>query len=242
MQISQADDLKLLNLASLLEISPSPSTPRIPTMDQTQQPPAKQPPGPIITLSPNITIRPYTPTDAPSLAHHANNAAIWNNLRNRMPFPYTEAHSKTWIAHANTATIATGPFDPSTARATGPKIPAHYAIVLDGAAVGSIGLEFGDPDEVYARTAELGYWLGEAYWGRGVMGMVVPAFVRWAWETFGVLARLNAEVDEENAGSRRCLERAGFAVEGRRRKALVKNGELRDAVFMGMLRPGTEEA
>ena len=72
------------------------------------------------------------------------------------------------------------------------------------------------------------------------MGVVVPAFVEWTWETFGRLVRLNSEVWEKNVGSRRCLEKAGFVVEGRRNCGFLKHGRLQDAVLLGMLRPGMD--
>lgn len=70
------------------------------------------------------------------------------------------------------------------------------------------------------------------------MSKVVPAFVDWAFPTFGILVRLNGEVYERNVASRKVLEKAGFRVEGRREKLILKNGQLYDALFLGMLRPG----
>ncbi|EME88943.1 uncharacterized protein MYCFIDRAFT_127281, partial [Pseudocercospora fijiensis CIRAD86] len=101
--------------------------------------------------------------------------------------------------------------------------------------IGSVGLDFGD--DVYHRTAELGYWIGEEYWGKGIMSIVVPAFVRWAWKTFGILIRINAEANEGNLGSIRTLVKAGFAYEGKRINAIVKMGEVLSVVWYGALRP-----
>ena len=200
-------------------------------------------PTPILTFpTRNILVRPYSLShDAPSISAAANNLAIWNNLRNRIPYPYTEDHARSWMQHALSTTVATGPYDPATNRGTGPEMTTHFTIVVDGQAVGSVGLEFGDAAEVYCRTAELGYWLGEPYWGKGIMGLVVPAFVEWCWSNWGTLVRLNAEVDAVNAGSRRCLERAGLVVEGRREKAILKNSVLKDVFFMGMVRPDLKD-
>lgn len=200
-------------------------------------------PEPILNFpSNNITVRPYSlESDVRSISANANNLAVWNNLRNRIPYPYTEDHARTWMAHASSTTVATGPYDPATNRGTGPEMTTHFTIVVDGQAVGSIGLEFGDAAEIYCRTAELGYWLGEPYWGKGIMGLVVPAFVEWCWSNWATLVRLNAEVDAGNVGSRRCLERAGLVMEGRREKAILKSGVLKDVVFMGVVRPGLEE-
>lgn len=210
---------------------------------QQQEPPAPTPPTPILSLPPNVTIRPYHTSDAPSISRAGNSKAVWNNLRNRMPHPYLESNALQWISHCNDPTnaVATGPWDPRTGSGTEPKIPTHYTIAIADQAVGAIGLEFGDTADVYARCAELGYWLSQDYWGQGIMRAVVPAFVEWSWRTFGILVRLNAEVDTGNVGSMRCLERAGLKVEGRREKAVLKNGVLRDVVLMGMVRAEREE-
>ena len=135
-----------------------------------QTPPPLIPTEPIITLPNNIVIRPYKLTDVPSLSHHGSDKAIWDQLRNRMPHPYTEADAAFWITdNTNNPSkfVATGPWDPEKG-STGPKIPTSYVIEVDGRAVGSIGLMFGEPWDVYARTAEIGYWLGQAYWGKGI--------------------------------------------------------------------------
>lgn len=212
--------------------------------DENKAPTPSAPiPIPIIPLPNNISIRAYHPSDAPSISLSANNPAIKNNLRNRFPHPYLESDALTWISLANDPTnaIATGPLDTSststTTTGTGPKIPTHCTITVNSIAVGSIGLDFASPAEIYARSAELGYWLDETYWGKGIMGVVVPAFVEWAWRTFGVLERLNAEVESGNVRSRRILERAGFAVEGRRERAIWRGGEFRSVLLLGMLRP-----
>ena len=201
----------------------------------------------ILTLPNNITVRRYRLTDAESLATHGNNKRIWNNLRNRMPHPYTLADSQTWINTCSDTSnwVASGPYTPSPnggagGTASGEAVPTNYVICFNHEAVGSIGLTFNDPYDVYARSAEIGYWLGEAHWGRGVMSSVVPAFIAWGWKTFGRLVRMNGCVDPANGASRRCLEMAGFVIEGRRKLAFVKNGELRDELFLGMLRPGLD--
>lgn len=199
----------------------------------------------ILTLPNNITIRRYRPTDAPSLSHHANNKAIWNNLRNRIPHPYTEAAALDWITHCKDPTNwqKTGPWKPETG-SQGPAIPTAYTITIPSPATGvveacgSIGLEFNDPSEINCRTAELGYWLSEEHWGKGVMGIVVPAFVEWTWRTFGVLVRLDAEGNEGNVGSLKVLLKAGFEVEGKKRWAYLKNRSMGHVIVLGAVRPG----
>lgn len=201
----------------------------------------------IITLPNNITVRRYRVTDAEHLARHANNKAVWMNLRNRIPYPYTVADSETWISLNHNAEnwIASGPYTPSPdgapgGTATGEAVPVHYAVCVNDEAAGSIGFDFGDPNEIYARNAEIGYWLSEDQWGKGIMGRVAPAFVEWGWKTFERLVRINGLVYERNVASRRCLEKAGLVLEGRRKMGLVKNGVFGDEVIMGMLRPGMD--
>jgi len=201
----------------------------------------------IITLPNGISVRRYRLTDVESLAHHANNKRVWDNLRNRMPHPYTPSDSETWVKSNldSSKWVASGPYTPAPdgapgGSATGEALPTNYAVCVNDEAVGGIGLDFGDPMDIYARNAEVGYWLGEAHWGKGVMGLVVPAFVDWGWQTFGRLLRINAEPFERNPASRRCLEKAGLAIEGKRVMGCVKNGVFENALFLGMLRPGME--
>lgn len=197
----------------------------------------------ILSLPGNITLRPNQLGDIDSICHHASNKNIWNNLRNRMPHPYTPADATWWINHCQESInlVRTGPLDPKTNQGSGPAIVTHYGVCINDEVVGSIGLEFGDPVDVYFRTAELGYWLGEEHWGKGVMGKVAPAFMEWTWATFGVLIRVNGSVKEGNVASQRCLEKAGFVYEGRKRRAMVKNGVVLDEIMLGALRPGSEE-
>lgn len=209
--------------------------------DQTSSPKKSTSSDIILTLRDGITVRQYRHSDAASLAHHGNNKKIWNNLRNRMPHPYTEADSLTWITHCQNPAnhVRSGPWTLSSG-ATGPALPTNYTIALNDEAIGSIGLEFGSETDIYARCAEVGYWLSEEHWGKSIMSAVVPAFVDWTWTTFGRLVRMNGEVWEANGGSRMVLEKAGFVVEGRRKWGFMKNGVLGDALILGMLRPGME--
>lgn len=197
----------------------------------------------ILALANNITVRRHRTTDAPSMAKHANNKRIWDNLRNRMPHPYTEQDAQNWVNVCNTPDNqrASGPWTAEHG-AQGPPLPGNYAIVVAGEACGSIGLDWNDPSDVYFRNAEIGYWLGEEHWGKGVMGIVVPAFIDWAWRTFGFLIRINGETSTTNIGSRKCLEKAGLVVEGGRKMGSWKNGVAQDEILLGMLRPGTERA
>jgi RimJ/RimL family protein N-acetyltransferase len=157
------------------------------------------------------TIRDWKPGDEDSLVRHANNRRIWRNVRDAFPHPYTRLDAEKWIVTATSAVPVT-----------------NYAIEVDSEAVGGIGLVLGH--DVYRRSAEIGYWLSERYWGRGIMSEAVRAVSDYAFATFD-LSRLWAGVFEFNAASARVLEKAGYTFEARLRKGAVKEGEVIDELL-----------
>lgn len=192
--------------------------------------------GSVILQLPNgIAVREWRHTDAPSMGRHANSKRVWDGLRNRMPHPYTEADAEWWInfCHETSNHVRSGKWTPETG-SQGPPIPHGYAITVDDEAVGSVDLVF--KDDVYFRTAEIGYWLGDEHCGKGIMSKVVPPFVAWAWETFGILVRISAETYEWNAASGKVLQKAGFKYEGRRPDMVCKNGTIVAELMWGALR------
>lgn len=177
-------------------------------------------PAPILTLQ-NSIVRPYHPSDAASLAEAANSKAVAAFLRNSFPHPYTLADSESWIKMNQAAPIR------------------NWAIVSpSGTPVGSIGLVPGK--DVYAQTYELGYWLGEQSWGQKIMSEVVPALARWVFDGMGDekvhVERLWAGVFSENLASQKLLEKSGFVLEGRLRRAVLKDGVLMDEMVYSILR------
>jgi RimJ/RimL family protein N-acetyltransferase len=163
------------------------------------------------------TLRPWRVGDEASLIRHANNRRVWRNL-SRLPHPYTTADAHAWIARAS-------PQSPVT----------DLAITVDGEAVGGIGVELGR--DVFHRSAEIGYWLGEDYWGRGIATEAVRALTEYAFVTFD-LCRLHAGVFEWNPASMRVLEKAGYTLEARHRKNVTKDGETIDRLVYALVRPG----
>src|SRR5437764_2820360 len=140
------------------------------------------------------TLRPWRVGDETSLVRNANNRRVWHNL-SRLPHPYTRQDADAWIARAST------------------HVPVvDFAIVVDGDAVGGIGVELGR--DVFLRSAEVGYWLGEPYWGRGIATEALRAVTEYAFATFD-LCRLQAGVFEWNPASMRVLEKAGYTLEAR---------------------------
>jgi RimJ/RimL family protein N-acetyltransferase len=164
----------------------------------------------------NATLRAWRVGDEESLVRHANSRTIWRNLRDAFPHPYTLADASHWIEVANPTEKIT-----------------NFAIVVDGSAVGAIGFEL--KGDVFRRSAEIGYWLGEEYWGRGIVTEAVRAITDYAFATFD-LCRLSAGVFEWNPGSMRVLEKAGYELECRSRKSVTKDGQTIDELIYAIVR------
>ena len=161
-------------------------------------------------------IRDWRAADADAILPHADNPRVARNLRDLFPHPYRRRDAMRFIA----AALAQEP-------------RTHFAIEVDGGAAGGIGLRL--RDDIERRSAEVGFWLGEAHWGRGVMTEAVVAFSAWAFERFD-LARLDASVFEWNPASMRVLEKAGYEREGRLRRAFTKEGRTIDAFLFARVR------
>ncbi len=153
-----------------------------------------------------FALRPWRKGDEASLARHA-----------RFPHPYTRADAEDWIRRVESEG----------------EPPRCFAIVLDGQPVGGIG--FGPLEDVNRRTAEVGYWLGETYWGRGIATEALRLVSDYAFSSFE-LDRLQAGVFEWNAASCRVLEKAGYAFEVRIHKSIFKDGQLIDGFLYARLR------
>ncbi|KAK2072652.1 hypothetical protein P8C59_006991 [Phyllachora maydis] len=183
---------------------------------------------PILVLT-KSTIRPYRPSDAPAIPPEADNVNIARHMPETFPSPYTLEAASAWIRIATTPQPVPGP---------GPRL-THFAVCCGAGprdtVCGGIGLKpLGNG--LLAHTMELGYWLGEAHWGGGVMTEAVAAFARWAFAAVPGLRRLEAVVFEGNGASAAVLERAGFVLEGRRRRAGCKAGRVFDLLMYGLLR------
>jgi ribosomal-protein-alanine N-acetyltransferase len=161
-------------------------------------------------------LRPWRLSDKPSLLRHANNRNVWRNLAHRFPHPYTEADADTWLMKISP--------EPGQLR---------WAIEVNGEAVGGIGAERGEG--IFEKTGNFGYWLGESFWGRGIMTAAVRGMANYALEQLD-LARLESPVFEWNPASMRVLEKCGFQREGVRRKGIFKDGQIIDAVVYARVR------
>jgi RimJ/RimL family protein N-acetyltransferase len=175
--------------------------------------------GPDRTLltTASCEVRSWRTSDVPSLVGHANNRNIWINLRDRFPYPYTFQDGRTFIRNARA-------MEPQT----------FFAIAVDGAAVGGIGLVLqSDVDRV---SAEVGYWLGEPLWGRGITTDALRAITRYGIEQFG-LTRLFGLPFARNTASCRVLEKAGYVLEGRLRRSAIKDGVIVDQLQYAFVAP-----
>ena len=163
-------------------------------------------------------VRDWSPVDREALVRAADSRAIWRNLTHMFPHPYTPVDADAWFAYV-------AQMDE----------PTHWAIEIDGSAVGGIGLNIGEG--VFARSAELGYWLAESYWGRGIMSEAARAVVPYAMARFD-LCRLEAGVFAWNPASMRVLEHCGFVSEGISRASVVKDGEVIDRAIYALVNVG----
>ncbi len=162
-------------------------------------------------------LRPWRMEDAPSVAKHANNKKIADNLRNAYPFPYTLQDALCYISNF--------------AEQDGSYI--CRAIEVNGEAAGSIGVF--QKDDVYEKSAEMGYWLAEPYWGCGIMTECIRQISALAFKKLNIV-RIFAEPYAYNTGSRRALEKAGFTLEGVLKKSVYKNGKIYDSCIYAIVR------
>ena len=162
-------------------------------------------------------VRSWHPSDAESLQRHADHGHVARHLRDRFPHPYTMDHARgflDWVSH-----------QPS---------PSVWAIAVGDEAVGGIGIErHGDVERV---SAEIGYWLGEAHWGRGVVTEALVAVTEWVFEQYD-LTRLFAVPFADHVASIRVLEKAGYVREGVMRQSAIKDGVIRDQALYARYKP-----
>lgn len=156
-------------------------------------------------------VRDWARTDKAALLRIANNRKVWRNLTHRFPHPYTDADAEWWFSHLERM----------------PE-PTHWAIEVEGQAAGGIGVLVGEG--VFAKSGHFGYWLGEPFWGRGIMTEAVKLVAPYTMSRFG-LVRLEAPVFAWNPASMRVLEKCGFTPEGIATASVFKDGELVDQVL-----------
>lgn len=161
------------------------------------------------------TVRAWRTSDVPALVAHANNANIARQLRDRFPHPYTAADARRFID----GVIAVRPV-------------TTFAIEVDGEAVGGVG--FSPGSDVERFSAEIGYWLAERFWGRGIATEAVRLVSEYAFDKCNLL-RLFALPFADNVRSTRVLEKAGYTREAILRSSSVKGGVPRDQALYALI-------
>jgi RimJ/RimL family protein N-acetyltransferase len=156
--------------------------------------------------SEKIILRPLNDADSPALARLANNKKIWDNLRDRMPHPYTN-HNATFFINLAKEEI----------------LQVTFAIEYDGELCGVIGLVA--QQDVYKKTAEIGYWIGEPFWNKGIATTAVKLITDYGLNKLDYV-RIHTGVFEYNISSMKVLEKCGYKKEGVFEKAVLKNGQI----------------
>jgi RimJ/RimL family protein N-acetyltransferase len=157
-------------------------------------------------------LRRWRTDDLDRLVRYANNVNVWRNLRDRFPHPYTRAHGEEWLARQS--------------QAREPLM--NFVIDVDGECVGGIGFErFSDINRL---TAEIGYWVAEPFWGRGLASFALREATAYAFHHFD-FERVQASVFAWNAASVRVLEKCGYEFEARLRRSVIKDGQITDMLM-----------
>lgn len=164
----------------------------------------------------NFKIRPWEMSDIESLVKYANNWNVAKNMTDKFPYPYTENNGKAFIEFANK------------------DFPIHFfAIDIDGKAIGGIGIH--PQEDIHRNNAELGYWLAESFWGKGIISEAIKQMVDFAFNTYKI-NRVFAIPFGTNIASQKVLEKNNFILEGKFDKVLIKNGELLDELIYAIRR------
>jgi [ribosomal protein S5]-alanine N-acetyltransferase len=164
----------------------------------------------------DLRVRSWRKDDLDALVRYANNPKIAANLRDQFPHPYTRSAGAAYLAEMRAAAVETS-----------------FAMEYGGEAVGGIGFKLGT--DIARLSAEMGYWLGEPFWGHGLTARAALATSEWAFGHYN-LARIFAMAFSRNVASMRVLEKAGFEREGTLRRSAIKNGVILDQVLYAKVR------
>jgi RimJ/RimL family protein N-acetyltransferase len=154
-------------------------------------------------------------SDAQNLVRHANNINVWMNLTDRFPNPYTLGDAREWLKQNVGASPET-----------------HFAIEVDRCYAGGIGFRLHEGE--HRLSAEIGYWLGEQFWGMGIATEALAAVARYAIAEHNLI-RLHARVFEWNPASMRVLEKCGFVREAVLRRSVIKDNRVIDEMIYALV-------
>ncbi len=163
-----------------------------------------------------ISIRAFHPDDEPQLIELANNESVTRYLRDNFPKPYTRRDARYWIEEGSSNDLG-----------------QHFAISLDGDCIGGTGVYWGRGE--FRFVGEIGYWLGEPFWGKGYASAALGLLTEWVFN-HTELQRLFAQVVEPNLASMRVLEKNAYEKEGVLRKAVCKRGVIYDEHLFARVR------
>lgn len=174
----------------------------------------------ITTTLPGCILRPFNQGDQQALVRHGNDRAVWINLADVFPHPYTLEAADYWILLTSQ-----------------PGESLRFAIEHQGELIGGVGVHPGS--DISRLTAQLGYWIGQEHWGKGIGTAAVRAITEHAFQTTD-LVRLEAVVFDWNPASRRVLDKAGFHLESKRPKSAIKDGTITGTSLYVKLRPDSD--
>ena len=167
----------------------------------------------------DVMLRLFRDEDAPGMAEMANNEKIGRNLRDGFPYPYTLEDAKNFIKRFK-------------------NLNTYFAILYKGEYVGNIGLT--PQENVYRKTAEIGYFIGEPFWNKGITSIAVNLITEFGFREYN-FARIHTGVYAYNPASQKVLLKCGFKKEGVFRKNVFKNGQLHDEVRFSKINPAVED-
>lgn len=168
----------------------------------------------------NFVLRAWRYGDEASLAKHANNPLIFRNVRDVFPHPYTLEHAREWVEFSVKSQNQNG---------------TNLVIDVAGECVGAIGMIL--QTDIHRSNAEVGYWLGEEYWGRGIVTEALKLMTHYTFSNFAQVHRVFAKVFAYNTPSMRVLERNGFGLEAVLVEASIKHEQLVDEYIYALRRP-----
>jgi [ribosomal protein S5]-alanine N-acetyltransferase len=168
-------------------------------------------------ISEGIILKPWTIGDAPQLALIADNKKIADNLRDGLPQPYSIKDAKNWL---NIVLPENNP-------------PRFFAVKIENEIVGSLGIT--TKTDIYRKNIEIGYFISEKHWGKGIASRAIKAATSYAFSEFDIV-RVYAETFSDNTGSRRALEKAGFRLEAYLKRNIIKNDVIKDSCIYSILR------
>ncbi len=166
----------------------------------------------------NVRLRPWQANDLEPLVKLADNKRIYDQVRDLFPHPYTIDDGKYWLS----VNVGVTPV-------------INFVIEVDGQFAGSIGMV--PQTDVYRSNMEIGYWLGEPFWGRGITSKAVELIVNLIWHQYPEVYRIYANTYEHNEASKKALLKNAFELECVHKKGVIKNGQLIDEYVWVKFRP-----